>query len=84
MIWQINYLVPTYFLLKYILGSLFARFTPLHSENVDYCNREKVNFQKLDFFDFPFPSGYYKLCHYSSTKKKHIEHIFCFIVVNNA
>ena len=31
----INDLVPTYYLLKYIMRSLLARLTPLHSENVD-------------------------------------------------
>ena len=35
MIWQINDLVQTYFLLKYIIPSLLALLTPLHSENVD-------------------------------------------------
>ena len=35
MVWQINDLVPTYFLLKYIIWSLLARLTPLHLENVD-------------------------------------------------
>ena len=35
MVWQINDSVPTKFLLKYIIRSLFARRTPLHSENVD-------------------------------------------------
>ena len=34
-IWQINDLVPTYFLLDYIMRSLLARLPPLHSENVD-------------------------------------------------
>ena len=32
---QINDLVPTYFLLNYIMRSLLARLPPLHSENVD-------------------------------------------------
>ena len=31
----INDLVPTYFLLKYIMRSLLAQLPPLHSENVD-------------------------------------------------
>ena len=35
MIRQINDLVPTYFLLKYIMRSLLAGLPPLHSENVD-------------------------------------------------
>ena len=33
---QINDLVPTYFLLNYIMQSLLARLPPLHSANVDY------------------------------------------------
>ena len=35
MIWQINDLVPTYLLLKYIMQSLLARLPSLHSETVD-------------------------------------------------
>ena len=35
MIWQINDLVPTYVLLKYIMRSLLVRLPPLHAENVD-------------------------------------------------
>ena len=34
-IWQINDLMPTYSLLKYIMQSMLARLTPLHSENVN-------------------------------------------------
>ena len=40
-------------------------------------NREMVNFQKWDFFDFSL-YFYYKLCHHRSTKM-HIEYKFCFI-----
>ena len=36
MVWQINELVPTEFLLKYIMRLLLLRLTPLHSKNVDY------------------------------------------------
>ena len=32
---QINDLMPTYFLLNYIMRSLLARLPPLHSENDD-------------------------------------------------
>ena len=35
MVWHSNDLVPTLFLLKYIMWSLLAGLTPLHSENVD-------------------------------------------------
>ena len=35
LIWQINDLVPTYFLSNYIMRSLLARQPPLHSGNVD-------------------------------------------------
>ena len=35
MVCQINDVVPTYFLLKYIMQLRLARLTPLHSENVD-------------------------------------------------
>ena len=50
------------------MRSLLARLTPLHSEKI--VNREMVNFQKWDFFDFSL-YFYCKLCHYRST--------YCFI-----
>ena len=40
-------------------------------------NRDKVNFQKWDFFDFS-SYFYYKLCRYRSTKKS-VEHMVYFI-----
>ena len=49
----LNDLVPTYFLLKYILQSLLARLTPLHLENVDY-KKEMVNFKQIGLFRFFF------------------------------
>ena len=48
----LNDLVPTYFLLKYIMRSLLARLPPLHSKKL--TDREIVNFQKWDFFRFFF------------------------------
>ena len=61
-----TYMVPTSFLLRYIMRSLLAQPTPLYTENVDLKRIGKLPKMGL-FFDLSL-DFYYKLSHYRSTK----------------
>ena len=73
MIIQIYDLVPTYFLLKYVMLSLLARITTLYSENSDKMR----NFQKCFFATFLYT--FTINCVTTGARNIPIEYMFCFI-----
>ena len=67
--------MPTHFLLNILCNHCLHCLHDYHLGSV--TNREMVNFQKWDFFDFSL-YFYDKLCHYRRTKKPYY-FMICFI-----